>query len=326
MCVCLCVSNAMWLFFSVTRKKAPTPEIYTVNTQRTLHAVKKINFHIAIAGGRGGNRRGRGRGRFSVFEFQDESETAGDVVGGDGAVDGQSGSAASLQRNSSNSNSNSNGHQREHQQQQLPAQQPRLSPGHSHSHSHSHSQSNIHSLPQQQQQHQRRRLSSTSAQMMAFDLQPLDCAHNQRLLNNVRPPLWINPAPQGRYNLIAIGAGAAGLISASSCSAIGGRAAIIEQKLFGGECLNFGCIPSKVLMKCAKVIENAVHHGREYGLNVINHKVDFPAIMRRMRRIRCVCVRVWVLLCLPFVFLCNRTFSICFPVAFVIAIAVHFIF
>jgi len=86
--------------------------------------------------------------------------------------------------------------------------------------------------------------------------------------------------------LIAIGAGAAGLISASSCSAIGGKAAIIERHRFGGDCLNYGCVPSKALLKCAKVIEDAIYNGNEFGLNVLNHKIDFCQIMKRMRKIR----------------------------------------
>ena len=117
---------------------------------------------------------------------------------------------------------------------------------------------------------------------------PLTCKYNQQLLNNVRPSAWINPTPKGRYNLIAIGAGAAGLISASSCAGIGGKSAIIEQNLFGGDCLNHGCIPSKALLKCAKVIENSVYRGNEFGLKFVNHEIDFPAIMQRMRRIRYV--------------------------------------
>ena len=118
------------------------------------------------------------------------------------------------------------------------------------------------------------------------DITPVDCIYNQKLLNNVRPPRWINPTAKGRYNLIAIGAGAAGLISAASCAGIGGKSAIIEENLFGGDCLSFGCVPSKALLSCAKVIEKAVFRGNEFGLKFVNHSVDFKAIMQRMRRIR----------------------------------------
>ena len=118
-------------------------------------------------------------------------------------------------------------------------------------------------------------------------LEPLD-KYNQMLLDNVHPSRWINPKPLGRYNLIAIGAGAAGLISAASCSGIGGKAAIIEMNLFGGECLNYGCIPSKTMLKCARVIENSVIRGKEYGLNLKKggYNVDFPRIMQRIRQVR----------------------------------------
>ena len=113
------------------------------------------------------------------------------------------------------------------------------------------------------------------------------CPYDQILKNNVFPTDWRNPkAINGKYNLLVIGAGASGLISASSCSAIGGTAAIIEATHFGGDCLNIGCIPSKALLRCARVIENAVYEGNEYGLKFVNYQIDFAQIMKRMRKIR----------------------------------------
>jgi heterodisulfide reductase subunit A-like polyferredoxin len=62
--------------------------------------------------------------------------------------------------------------------------------------------------------------------------------HNQRLLKNVHPSDWINPEPDGRYNLVVIGAGTAGLITAAGTAGLGGKVALIERDLMGGDCLN----------------------------------------------------------------------------------------
>ncbi|RKX37230.1 MAG: FAD-containing oxidoreductase, partial [Verrucomicrobia bacterium] len=77
-----------------------------------------------------------------------------------------------------------------------------------------------------------------------FDVLPRD-EHNQRLLDNVHPNDWKNPMPNGKYNLVAIGAGTAGLISAIGTAGLGGKVALIERHLMGGDCLNVGCVPSK---------------------------------------------------------------------------------
>ena len=57
------------------------------------------------------------------------------------------------------------------------------------------------------------------------------------------------------YNLIAVGAGAAGLVSSYIASAVKARAALIEKNLMGGDCLNYGCVPSKSLMASARVVQ-----------------------------------------------------------------------
>ena len=79
---------------------------------------------------------------------------------------------------------------------------------------------------------------------------PLD-EHNVRLLDNVHPAAWVDPAPAGTYNMVVIGAGAGGLVTAAGCAGVGARVAIIEQHLYGGDCLNIGCVPSKALLACA---------------------------------------------------------------------------
>ncbi len=75
-------------------------------------------------------------------------------------------------------------------------------------------------------------------------VEPFD-EHNQQLVDNVHPHEWKNPEPAGRYHLVVIGAGTAGLISAAGAAGLGARVALIESRLLGGDCLNVGCVPSK---------------------------------------------------------------------------------
>ncbi len=79
---------------------------------------------------------------------------------------------------------------------------------------------------------------------MLIQLQPYD-EHNQTLEANVHPPDWVNPDPDGRYNMVVIGAGTAGLVSAIGAAGLGAKVALIERELMGGDCLNVGCVPSK---------------------------------------------------------------------------------
>jgi hypothetical protein len=69
--------------------------------------------------------------------------------------------------------------------------------------------------------------------------------YNETLVANVHPPDWDNPKPAGRYNLVVIGAGTAGLITAAGAAGLGARVALIEHHLMGGDCLNVGCVSSK---------------------------------------------------------------------------------
>lgn len=116
-------------------------------------------------------------------------------------------------------------------------------------------------------------------------LQPLD-AHNRKLRDNVHPSDWQNPAPSGRYNLVVIGAGTAGLVTAAGAAGLGAKVALIERSLMGGDCLNVGCVPSKALIRCARAYADARDAG-EYGVKVSGDiTVDFPAVMERMRRLR----------------------------------------
>jgi pyruvate/2-oxoglutarate dehydrogenase complex dihydrolipoamide dehydrogenase (E3) component len=116
-------------------------------------------------------------------------------------------------------------------------------------------------------------------------LQPFD-THNQVLADNVHPADWTNPTPAGRYNLVVIGAGTAGLVTAAGAAGMGAKVALIERELMGGDCLNVGCVPSKGVISAARVAATVRDAGR-FGINVADHwQVDFAAVMDRMRRLR----------------------------------------
>lgn len=116
-------------------------------------------------------------------------------------------------------------------------------------------------------------------------VEPMDI-YNEQLVQNVHPPKWINPTPSGRYNLVVIGAGAAGLVTAAIAAGLGARVALIEKHLLGGDCLNVGCVPSKALISASRAAA-AAKDGTGFGVHAAaNPDVRFADIMERMRRIR----------------------------------------
>ncbi len=113
-----------------------------------------------------------------------------------------------------------------------------------------------------------------------------DDEHNRRLLENVHPRQWINPEPSGRYNLVVIGAGTAGLVTAAIAAGIGAKVALIEKHLMGGDCLNVGCVPSKGMIRASRAWA-ALRRAEDFGLHIPpGVKYDFGAAMARMRRLR----------------------------------------
>jgi pyruvate/2-oxoglutarate dehydrogenase complex dihydrolipoamide dehydrogenase (E3) component len=113
-----------------------------------------------------------------------------------------------------------------------------------------------------------------------------DDVHNQFLVSNVHPPDWANPEPAERYNLVVLGAGTAGLISAAGASGLGARVALVEREFLGGDCLNVGCVPSKALIRASRAAAE-VQGAHDYGVEVpAGARVNFPAVMERMRRLR----------------------------------------
>lgn len=110
-------------------------------------------------------------------------------------------------------------------------------------------------------------------------------AHNLALLSHVHPAGYVNPMPQGRYNLVVIGGGTAGLVCAVGAAGLGAKVALIERDLLGGDCLNAGCVPSKALVRSARAAHEVKRAG-EFGVRVTAHEVDFAAVMERMRSLR----------------------------------------
>jgi pyruvate/2-oxoglutarate dehydrogenase complex dihydrolipoamide dehydrogenase (E3) component len=116
-------------------------------------------------------------------------------------------------------------------------------------------------------------------------ISPLD-EHNARLLDDVHPKGWVDPTPKSTYNLVVIGAGAGGLVSAAGAAGVGARVALIESHLLGGDCLTVGCVPSKALLRCAKAAE-AVRNASAFGVEINGAvSIDFGFVMERMRRLR----------------------------------------
>jgi pyruvate/2-oxoglutarate dehydrogenase complex dihydrolipoamide dehydrogenase (E3) component len=119
----------------------------------------------------------------------------------------------------------------------------------------------------------------------ACGVSPLD-AHNTRMLDLLHPKAWVDPTPKPSYNLVVIGAGAGGLVSAAGAAGVGARVALIESHLLGGDCLTVGCVPSKALLRCAKAA-SAVRNASEFGVKVNGDvSVDFGYVMERLRRLR----------------------------------------
>ena len=117
------------------------------------------------------------------------------------------------------------------------------------------------------------------------DVPPRD-EYDRRLLANVHPPGWANPAPKERYHLVVLGAGTGGLVSAAIGAALGARVALVERHLMGGDCLNVGCVPSKAVIRAARAWAEARGARERFGGPAAGGGGDFGRVMERMRRIR----------------------------------------
>ena len=84
------------------------------------------------------------------------------------------------------------------------------------------------------------------------------------------------------YNLIVVGSGPGGYVAAIRASQLGMKVAVVEKESLGGICLNWGCIPTKALLKSAQVFDY-VSHSADYGINIKGSSVDFDSIIKRSR-------------------------------------------
>jgi dihydrolipoamide dehydrogenase len=110
--------------------------------------------------------------------------------------------------------------------------------------------------------------------------------YNQALIANLHPTDWVNPEPAPRYNLVVIGAGTAGLVTAAGAALLGGKVALIEKHLMGGDCTNVGCVPSKAMIRSARSVAD-MRYAHQFGIGVPEQiQVDFAAVMERLRRVR----------------------------------------
>ena len=122
-------------------------------------------------------------------------------------------------------------------------------------------------------------MSDPAAPSGEIAIDPWD-VHNRTLVSNVRPEDWTNPEPAGRYNLVVIGAGTAGLVTAAGAAGLGARVALVERGLMGGDCLNVGCVPSKGLIRAGRAVAD-VRGAGEFGVRVpAGASTDFGAPVR----------------------------------------------
>jgi pyruvate/2-oxoglutarate dehydrogenase complex dihydrolipoamide dehydrogenase (E3) component len=115
-------------------------------------------------------------------------------------------------------------------------------------------------------------------------LVPFDEA-NRQLMEAVGPRGWINPQLRGVYDLVVVGGGTAGLVSAIGAARLGARVALIERRFLGGDCLTTGCVPSKALLRSARAVGELRRAGG-LGVRVGAVEADFASIVRRMRERR----------------------------------------
>jgi len=113
-----------------------------------------------------------------------------------------------------------------------------------------------------------------------------DDPHDRLRAATLHPPDWVNPDPAPCYNLVVIGGGTAGLISAAGAAGLGARVALVEEHLLGGDCLNAGCVPSKGVIRASRALHDARTAG-EFGVGGAECLTfDFSMAMERMRKIR----------------------------------------
>ena len=106
----------------------------------------------------------------------------------------------------------------------------------------------------------------------------------EELLSTLTPDNWQNPTPQSMYNMLVIGGGSAGLVTAIIAAGLGAKVALIEKHLMGGDCLNVGCVPSKAVIRSANIM-GQIMKAKDFGITGSSGKVDFGEVMERVRRV-----------------------------------------
>ncbi|PCJ52497.1 MAG: mercuric reductase [Planctomycetota bacterium] len=118
--------------------------------------------------------------------------------------------------------------------------------------------------------------------MVLLENDPAD----QELKSQVAPEDWTNPDAQPLYDMVVLGGGTAGLITAAIAAGLGAKVAMIERELLGGDCLNYGCVPSKGLLSVSKRL-GMMRRAAEYGIeNGASASASFGKVMQRMRELR----------------------------------------
>ena len=115
---------------------------------------------------------------------------------------------------------------------------------------------------------------------------PADDRFHRALLHDVHPPAWRNPKFSGKYNLVVIGAGPGGITAAREAAALGAKVALIERNFLGGDRLNVGCVPSKAIIRTARLyaeMRDADNVGAQVPGSI---GIGFQTVMQRMRRIQ----------------------------------------
>src|SRR5262249_28941330 len=112
-----------------------------------------------------------------------------------------------------------------------------------------------------------------------------DDDENRRLVAQVHPPGWTNPTPSGRYDLVVVGAGTAGLVTAAGGPRLGARVALVQRPPLARDRPKRRRLPSKAVIASARAAANA--RGADvFGVHQAGVDVDFAAVMARMRRLR----------------------------------------
>src|SRR5262249_47156653 len=121
--------------------------------------------------------------------------------------------------------------------------------------------------------------------MSAASIAPFD-APNRRTIAQGHPPDWHPPRPKDVYELVVVGGGPCGLTAAITAAKARHTVALAEGNLTGGTCVNFGCTPSKSLLRAARAVYQA-RDGEKFGYTLgAAPRVDFTAVMTRVREMR----------------------------------------